>query len=236
MCHVFSCHAATKSIVSFVDASPAAVRRPRCGPSRAGSSQVRLARSGRATCSGSNRWASSAACRFDVELRQRRVVGTGARDPRVVDRRGPPVEDPARAVRSRWRQRQRGWPRVRGRRGAGDPGRARRRITSAPSARARRAVSSPRPEPPPITTTVSPARSGLALMPSPPGTSPGAHLTSTTSGFPFSTTYVASSAALPLPTFLAEWIVPAGMNKTSPALSVTGGLPSTSYSSEPSRT
>ncbi|HMG18845.1 MAG TPA: hypothetical protein VK573_08985, partial [Gemmatimonadales bacterium] len=29
----------------------------------------------------------------------------------------------------------------------------------------------------------------------------GAHLTSTTSGFPFSTIYVASSAALPLPTF-----------------------------------
>src|SRR5262245_49673575 len=64
----------------------------------------------------------------------------------------------------------------------------------------------------------------------------GAHLTSSTSGFPFSTIYVASSAPLPLPTFFAAWIVPAGMNKTSPALSVTGGLPSTSYSSEPSRT
>ena len=57
-------------------------------------------------------------------------------------------------------------------------------------------------------------------------TSPGAHLPSTTSGFPFSTIYVASSAALPLPTFFAAWIVPAGMNRTSPALSVTGGLPS----------
>ena len=53
-----------------------------------------------------------------------------------------------------------------------------------------------------------------------------AHLTGTTSGFPFSTIYVASSAALPLPTFFTAWIVPAGMNKTSPALSVTGGLPS----------
>src|SRR5262245_15865698 len=52
----------------------------------------------------------------------------------------------------------------------------------------------------------------------------------------FSTMYVASSAPLPLPTFFAAWIVPAGMNKTSPALSVTGGLPSTSYSSEPSMT
>ena len=47
-----------------------------------------------------------------------------------------------------------------------------------------------------------------------------------TSGLPFSTMYVASSAALPLPTFFAEWIVPAGMNRASPALSVTGGLPS----------
>jgi hypothetical protein len=51
--------------------------------------------------------------------------------------------------------------------------------------------------------------------------------TSSRSGFPFSTIYVASSAALLLPTFFAAWIVPAGMNKTSPALSVTGGLPST---------
>src|SRR5262245_24174549 len=61
-------------------------------------------------------------------------------------------------------------------------------------------------------------------------------LTSVRSGLPFSTIYVASSAALTLPTFRAAWIVSAGMNKTSPALSVTGGLPSTSYSSEPSRT
>ena len=53
-----------------------------------------------------------------------------------------------------------------------------------------------------------------------------AHLAKVTSGFPFSTIYVASSAALPLPTFFTAWIVPDGMNKTSPALSVTGGLPS----------
>ena len=39
-----------------------------------------------------------------------------------------------------------------------------------------------------------------------------------------------------LPRFLAAWNVPAGMNRTSPALSVTGALPSTSYSSVPSRT
>src|SRR5215204_1846460 len=56
--------------------------------------------------------------------------------------------------------------------------------------------------------------------------SPGAHSTSTTSGFPFSTTYVASSAALPVPTFFTAWIVSAGTKKTSPALSVVGGLPS----------
>ena len=64
----------------------------------------------------------------------------------------------------------------------------------------------------------------------------GTYLASTTSGFPFSTIYVASSAAVPLPTFFAEWFVPAGINKTPPALSVTGGLPSTSYSNVPSRT
>src|SRR5688572_25324138 len=46
------------------------------------------------------------------------------------------------------------------------------------------------------------------------------HLTITTSGFPFSTTYVASSAPVPPPTFFAAWIVLAGMNRTSPALSV----------------
>jgi hypothetical protein len=42
------------------------------------------------------------------------------------------------------------------------------RITSAPSVRARLAVSSPMPELPPITTTVCPASSGLPLMMSPP--------------------------------------------------------------------
>jgi hypothetical protein len=52
------------------------------------------------------------------------------------------------------------------------------------------------------------------------------HFMSSRSGFPFSTTYVASSAPFWLPTFLAEWIVPAGMNRTSPALRVTGGAPS----------
>ena len=94
------------------------------------------------------------------------------------------------------------------------------------AARARRAVSSPMPELPPITTTLCPASSGLALMPSPPVTSPGAHSASMTSGFPFSTMYVASSEALTVPTFFAVCIAPAGMNKASPALSVTGDLPS----------
>ena len=64
----------------------------------------------------------------------------------------------------------------------------------------------------------------------------GYHFTNVMSGLPFSTTYVASSAPLPLPTFLAVWIVPAVTNRTSPALTVTGGLPPTSYSSVPSRT
>jgi hypothetical protein len=66
---------------------------------------------------------------------------------------------------------------------------------------------------------------GPCRRPRPPVISLGAHL-STTSGFPFSTRYVASSAALPLPTCLAAWGAPAGMNKESPALSVIGGLPS----------
>src|SRR5688500_545211 len=60
-----------------------------------------------------------------------------------------------------------------------------------------------------------------------PSCSPGAHSTSTTSGFPFSTTYVASSAALPVPTFFTAWIVSAGTKKTSLALTVVGGLSST---------
>ena len=42
--------------------------------------------------------------------------------------------------------------------------------------------------------------------------------------------------ALPLPTFLTAWIVSAGTKKTSSALTVVGGSPSTWYSSDPSRT
>src|SRR6266511_817912 len=64
----------------------------------------------------------------------------------------------------------------------------------------------------------------------------GTHSTRVRSGFSFSTTYVVSSAALLLPAFLTAWIVPAGTSKTSPALSVVGGLPSIGCSSEPSRT
>ena len=39
---------------------------------------------------------------------------------------------------------------------------------------------------------------------------------------------MANSAPFRLPTFFAAWIVPAGMKRTSPGLSVTGGFPSTS--------
>ena len=52
------------------------------------------------------------------------------------------------------------------------------------------------------------------------------HLTSVTSVFPFSTIYVASSAAFSVPTFFAECAAPAGINNTSPALSVVGGAAS----------
>jgi hypothetical protein len=55
------------------------------------------------------------------------------------------------------------------------------------------------------------------------------------SGFPFSTTYVASSAAFPPPTFLTAWTAPAGTVRASPALHVLGGWPSISYSRDPSR-
>ena len=62
------------------------------------------------------------------------------------------------------------------------------------------------------------------------------HLAITTRGFPFSTIYVASSEPLPLPTFFAPCFTPAGMNRTSPALSLTAPLPSTWYSHTPSST
>src|SRR5262245_52725412 len=44
------------------------------------------------------------------------------------------------------------------------------------------------------------------------------HSTNVRSGFPFSTTYVASSAALPVPTFLTAWIAPAGTVRASPGV------------------
>ena len=53
--------------------------------------------------------------------------------------------------------------------------------------------------------------------------------------FSFSTIYVASSAPFRLPTFFAAWIVPAGMKRTSPGLSVTGGFPSTGTPAAPLR-
>src|SRR5947207_3074833 len=48
------------------------------------------------------------------------------------------------------------------------------------------------------------------------------YLTNVISGFPFSTTYVASSAPLSLPMFVAVCGVPAGTNKASPAFTLSG--------------
>src|SRR5262249_38160241 len=50
-----------------------------------------------------------------------------------------------------------------------------------------------------------------------------AHSTTTRNGLPVSTTYVASSAAFPSPTFLTECTVSAGTIKASPALYVFAG-------------
>src|SRR5262249_1049607 len=58
----------------------------------------------------------------------------------------------------------------------------------------------------------------------------------TSNGLPFSTTYVASPAAFPIPTFRTECTVSAGTIRASPALTVTGSSPSSLYSREPSRT
>jgi hypothetical protein len=62
-----------------------------------------------------------------------------------------------------------------------------------------------------------------------------AHSASSITGFPFSTTYVASSDALPLPAFRTAWTTPAGTVKASPALHILVGWPSIWYSSDPSR-
>jgi hypothetical protein len=63
----------------------------------------------------------------------------------------------------------------------------------------------------------------------------GAHSPIVMSGLPFSTTYVASYAASPLPTFFTAWIALAATVKASPAVTVVGML-SIWYSSAPSRT
>ena len=53
----------------------------------------------RATCSGSQRCASTLASRFvEVEVREWRVVGTAAREQQVVDRRRQLVEEPTEPV------------------------------------------------------------------------------------------------------------------------------------------
>ena len=99
-----------------------------------------------------------AAGRVEVEVRQRRVVGTGPRDEHVVDRRGQLVEERPEPVEVRGVE-GRDAPRVDLGRGLLEASRSRPvRMTSAPSARASRAVSSPMPALPPITTTVWPAQ------------------------------------------------------------------------------
>src|SRR6188474_532645 len=75
---------------------------------------------------------------------------------------------------------------------------------------------------PPAELPVEMASGGEASDSAAQNEDPRGHGTITTRGFPLSTTYVASSAPLSLPTFLAEWTVRAGMKRTSPARSVTG--------------
>ena len=108
-----------------------------------------------------------AACLFDVELRQRRVVGTGSRHQHMIDRRGQLVEESLELFEGGGVEGGGTHPEL-----AADAlqaiGSRAVTITSAPSARARRAVSRPMPELPPITTTVCPSSSGLPLMLSPP--------------------------------------------------------------------
>jgi len=53
----------------------------------------------------------------------------------------------------------------------------------------------------------------------------GAHSASAMTGFPFSTTYAASSDAVMLPTFRTAWTAPAGTVNASPALHVLAGWP-----------
>ena len=53
----------------------------------------------------------------------------------------------------------------------------------------------------------------------------GAHSASAMTGFPFSTTYVASSDAVMLPTFRTAWTAPAGTVNASPALHVLARWP-----------
>ena len=66
-----------------------------------------------------------AACRGEVELGQRRVVGTGAGDQQVVDGRGQRVEEPLKPVEVGGVEGGDARPRAQGRRGAGGPDRGR---------------------------------------------------------------------------------------------------------------
>ena len=64
-----------------------------------GSSRADLARGGSSHLDRQQEMGVHVAARLvDVELRQRRVVGTGARDQHVIDRRGQLVEEPAEPV------------------------------------------------------------------------------------------------------------------------------------------
>src|SRR5215470_2715517 len=161
------------------------------------------------------------ACLFDVELRQPRVIGTGAGDQHVVDRCGQLVEEFPEPFEVSGVERGGAGPEL-----AADALQA-IRVTRCEDHVGALGAGAPR-RLEPDARAAADHDDGLA--------GEGAHSTTARSGFPFSTTYVASSAPRPVPTFFAEWIVPYGMNRTSPALSVTGGLPSTVYSSSPSRT
>ena len=98
---------------------------------------------------------------LEVHVGQRRVVRPAGRDHHVVDRSRQARRRSRRGQPSRWRRRP---PcsarRARSRRCCRRSGLRPVRMTSAPSARARRAVSSPMPALPPITTTVWPSSSG----------------------------------------------------------------------------
>ena len=77
---------------------------------------------------------------------------------------------------------------------------------------------------PPLLLDSSPLLGGGEKRMAAPGGA-GAHSASAMTGFPFSTTYAASSDAVMLPTFRTAWTAPAGTVNASPALHVLAGWP-----------